>query len=241
MVEIGKHFIPFDEFIEILRNFGKRRYHTNHPFHKLMVEGKLTPGQIRAWVVNRFYYQKILPMKDAAIISNCPFPEVRRIWIKRIINHDQEGGGIEMWIKLAEAVGLKREQLTDDYVLPSVKFAVDRYLEVCRKKSWIFGIATTLTELFAPQAIEERLLSLKDRYTWIEPSAFEYFEWRLSEKGINEDLSGTVNILKKYANTPLFQKECLEALSFKLDLLWVLLDAVYFEYVLKNYGKTPYD
>jgi pyrroloquinoline-quinone synthase len=48
-------FLTFEDFIEALKAEGIKRYHTNHPFHELMVEGKLTPGQIRAWVVNRFY------------------------------------------------------------------------------------------------------------------------------------------------------------------------------------------
>ncbi len=236
MVELE---VPFEEFVNTLRELGKDKYHTNHPFHKLMIEGKLTPGQIRAWVINRFYYQRILPMKDAAIISNCPFIEVRRVWIKRIINHDSLG--IEMWIRLGEAMGLEREQITQGYVLPSVKFAVDTYLNLCKSRSWIFGVATTLTELFAPQAIEERIVALKDKYPWIRSEGFEYFEWRLSEKGIREDLSGTLDILRKYANTLEARRECIKALSFKLDLLWSLLDAVYYEYVLKNDGKTPYD
>ncbi|QWK20521.1 MAG: pyrroloquinoline-quinone synthase PqqC [Hydrogenobacter thermophilus] len=239
MIELGSSLLPFEEFINTLKDFGKDKYHIHHPFHKLMVEGKLTPGQIRAWVVNRFYYQRILPMKDAAIISNCPFPEVRRIWIKRILNHDNYG--IEMWIKLGEAVGLNREQIMEGNVLPAVRFAVDTYLNLCKHRSWIYGVATTLTELFAPQAIEERIVALKDKYPWIKPESFEYFEWRLSQKGISEDFSGTINILKSHVKSPKDQMECIEALSFKLDLLWSLLDAVYYEYILKNDGKTPYD
>lgn len=229
----------FQDFVALLKLEGYKRYHIHHPFHKLMVEGKLTPGQLRAWVVNRFYYQRILPMKDAAIISNCPFQEVRRIWIKRILNHDNYG--IEMWIKLGEAVGLTKSDLLDGNVLPGVRFAVDTYLNMCKQRSWIYGVATTLTELFAPRAIEERIVALKNNYPWIRPEGFTYFEWRLSQAGINEDLSGTINILKNYVKSPKEQLECVEALSFKLDLLWSLLDAVFYEYILKNDGKTPYD
>jgi pyrroloquinoline-quinone synthase len=230
-------FLRFEDFIEALKAEGIKRYHTNHPFHKLMVEGKLTPGQIRAWVVNRFYYQKILPMKDAAIISNCPFPEVRRIWIKRIINHDQEGGGIEKWLRLGESVGLAKSDLLEGSVLPGVKLACDAYLEFCKNSSWIEGVASSLTTLVAPKAHEDRLEYMRKYYTWIRPEGFEYFEWRLKE-GPKDSLMA-LEILKNYAITKEEREKCLEALIFKTTVLWSILDALYMEYVIG--GKRDYE
>ncbi|ADO45592.1 coenzyme PQQ biosynthesis protein C [Hydrogenobacter thermophilus TK-6] len=225
----------FQDFVEVLKLEGYKRYHIHHPFHRLMVEGKLTPGQIRAWVVNRFYYQRILPMKDAAIISNCPFPEVRRIWIKRILNHDNYG--IEMWIKLGEAVGLSRSDLLEGAVLPGVKLACDAYLDFCKNRSWLEGIASSLTTLVAPNAHMERLEHMRKHYEWIKPNGFEYFEWRLKEGP--EDSHMALNILKEYIKTEDEKERCIEALIFKTAVLWNMLDALYMEYVIN--GRRDYE
>src|SRR5215467_679358 len=148
-------------FTERLRAVGTGRYHHKHPFHVLMNEGKLQPDAIRGWVANRFYYQKNIPIKDAAIISNCPLREVRRIWLHRISDHDGlcEGeGGIEAWFRLAEATGLTREELLDErHVLPGVRFAVDAYVTFARTRPWPIAIASSLTELFAPDLMGTRL------------------------------------------------------------------------------------
>ena len=70
-----------------LRDFS-RAYYANHPFHTLMHEGQLTKRQLQGWVANRLAYQRAIPRKDAALISNCPDPDVRREWLQRIIDHD---------------------------------------------------------------------------------------------------------------------------------------------------------
>ena len=77
-----------ETFVENLRAIGARAYHDKHPFHVAMNEGQLSPEALRGWVANRFYYQRNIPIKDAAILSNCPVREVRRIWIHRILDHD---------------------------------------------------------------------------------------------------------------------------------------------------------
>ncbi|MCE1187235.1 MAG: pyrroloquinoline quinone biosynthesis protein C [Rhodocyclales bacterium] len=97
-----------DEFEAQLREKGAA-YHIYHPFNVMLNSGKASPEQIRGWVANRFYYQIIIPQKDAAIMSNCPDREMRRDWIQRIIDHDgrdDDAGGIEAWIRLGEAVRL---------------------------------------------------------------------------------------------------------------------------------------
>ena len=76
-----------DEFIARLRAQGAR-YHNLHPFHVRMDAGELTREELQRWVANRFYYQKCIPLKDAAIMANCPEVEVRRKWVQRIIDHD---------------------------------------------------------------------------------------------------------------------------------------------------------
>ena len=107
-----------EEFEARLRDM-ERFYHIHHPFHLAMNEGGLDAEAVRGWVANRFYYQIQIPRKDAAILSNCPDRDTRRLWVRRILDHDGaegdgdgDGGGIEAWLRLGEAVGLTREEIS---------------------------------------------------------------------------------------------------------------------------------
>ena len=204
------------------------RYHHLHPFHRRMNAGKLTPEEVRRWVVNRFYYQKSIPLKDAAILSNCPEVEVRREWIGRIIDHDGQtlgSGGIEAWLRLGEAVGLSRSQLlSEENVLPGVRYAVDAYVNFCRSRPWIESVASSLTELFGPDAIRDRLAALEQHYPWIDPAGFEYFRVRL--KQAPRDASYALNLVLEHCRTVEMQQQAVRALAFKCDLLWSQLEAI---------------
>lgn len=206
----------------------KSKYHHLHPFHQRMNTGMLTPDEIRRWVANRFYYQKSIPLKDAAILSNCPYREVRREWIQRIIDHDGReagAGGIEAWLNLGEAVGLPREELLDErYVLPGVRYAVDAYVNFCRTQPWVIAIASSLTELFGPDAIQVRLAALESHYTWINPAGFEYFRTRLQQAP--RDAGYAFNLVLHHCQTHEMQQQAVRALAFKCDLLWSQLDAI---------------
>jgi pyrroloquinoline-quinone synthase len=142
-----------EEFTAALRAQGTR-YHNLHPFHRRMDAGELAPEELQRWVANRFYYQKCIPLKDAAIMANCPEVEVRREWIQRIIDHDgtsDDPGGIESWLALGEALGVSRGELvSEQHVLPPVRYAVDAYVNFARQKPWIESVASSLTELFGP-------------------------------------------------------------------------------------------
>jgi pyrroloquinoline-quinone synthase len=215
------------EFEQQLRakEFG---YHTHHPFHLMMNEGKLAPDQIRGWVANRFYYQFNIPMKDGAVLSNCPDREVRRLWIQRILDQDGssgEAGGLEAWIRLGEACGISRAELTSlRMVLPAVRFAVDAYVNFARTHPWQEAACSSLTELFAPQAHNDRLATWPQHYKWIKPEGLEYFRSRLSQA--RRDVEYALNITLDYFTTREMQERALQILQFKLDILWALLDAV---------------
>ncbi len=222
-----------DTFLERLRAVGAYRYHHKHPFHLYMNRGLLTPEQVRGWVANRFYYQKNLPVKDAAIVSNCPVRTVRRVWLHRISDHDgvREGeGGIEAWLKLADATGLSREELWDErHVLPGVRFAVDAYINFARTRPWPLAIASSLTELFAPDLMQERLAAFERYYTWIAPEGLAYFRARITQASIDSDQG--LAITMTYCNTRQMQEEAVGALAFKCDVLWAMLDAMLLVYV----------
>lgn len=219
-------------FTERLREVGTRRYHHKHPFHVAMNEGKLPPESIRGWVANRFYYQRNIPVKDAAIISNCPIREVRRLWLHRITDHDgtRDGeGGIEAWLKLAEACDLTREETLDErHVLPGVRFSVDAYVNFARTRPWPVAISSSLTELFAPDLMAQRLAAFEKHYTWVKPWGFDYFKSRVTKA--RTDSEEGLRLTLTYCNTRALQEEAIRALSFKCDVLWTLLDSIAGEY-----------
>jgi pyrroloquinoline-quinone synthase len=215
-----------------LRAIGAERYHHRHPFHQLMHEGKLTRGQLQAWALNRYCYQSVIPIKDAIILSRSEDPVFRRAWRKRVIDHDGDGiqpGGIEKWILLAQATGLDREQVTSERgILPGVKFAVNAYLELVSKRSFLEAVASSLTELFSRDLIALRIDRLRLHYPWLS-GGLAYFDARLTQAP--EDAEFALAWAVEHARTRAEQELALGALRAKCDILWAQLDALYFAYV----------
>jgi pyrroloquinoline-quinone synthase len=220
-----------DEFEKRLRAKDKC-YHIYHPFHIAMNGGKCTKEQIRGWVINRFYYQIMIPIKDSAVLSNMADKDHRRLWIQRILDHDGfEGdeGGIEAWIALAEAVGLTRDDvLSLKHVTPGVKFAVDAYVNFARRAPWEEAVCSSLTELFAPTIHQKRLDSWPEHYPWIEENGYKYFRKRLSEA--RRDVEHGLRVTLEHFKTREEQEKALGILQFKLDVLWTMLDSIQVTY-----------
>jgi pyrroloquinoline-quinone synthase len=216
-----------DEFVARLRAQGSR-YHNLHPLHVRMDAGELTRDELQRWVANRFYYQRCIPLKDAAILSNCPDIAVRREWIKRIVDHDGTSpgsGGIESWLRLGEALGLPREELMSERrVLPAVRYAVDAYVSFARRKPWIEAVASSLTELFGPAAIRVRLAALEAHYPWIEPAGLDYFRSRLDQAP--RDAEHALGLVVERCLARDQQERAVAALRFKTEMLWAQLDAI---------------
>jgi pyrroloquinoline-quinone synthase len=215
------------EFTDALLGLRKR-YWAHHPFHLRLHEGGCEPAELRRWVANRWYYQKILPRKNAAIVAACPLPDVRREWVGRIVFHDGERdgeGGMQQWLRLAEAVGLSRAEVLDErHVLPGVRFAVDGYLDFCRTRPWIESVAAALTELFSPEHMADRVTAWREHYPWIEPAGFAYFDRRIP--AAREDSARTLELVLTHCVSRAEQETAIRALSFKCDVLWAVLDAV---------------
>lgn len=203
-------------------------YHDQHPFHVRMNAGSLSPHQLRGWVANRYYYQENIPRKDAAILANCPDVEVRRRWVRRIVDHDgtaDQEGGIEAWLRLGEAVGLSREEVSDGrHLVPGVRFAVDAYVTFARTKPWVEAVASSLTELFAPDLMAERLAAFERHYTWIDPAGLAYFRARLHQAP--RDSEHALEVVTEYCRSTRDQELAVAALSFKCDVLWSVMDAI---------------
>jgi pyrroloquinoline-quinone synthase len=219
------------EFEERLRAKGAG-YHINHPFNVMINSGKADVEQIRGWVANRFYYQVSIPIKDAAVMSNCPDRAVRRQWITRIIDHDGLGddpGGIEAWARLGEAVGVGHDELYSfKRLLPGVRFAVDAYVNFARTRPWQEAVCASLTELFAPTIHQQRLATWPEHYPWIATEGLQYFRNRIVQA--RRDVDQALDITLNYFTTREKQERALDILQFKLDVLWSMLDAMQVNY-----------
>ncbi len=221
-----------EEFEQRIRDM-ERFYHIHHPYHMMMHEGTLNKEQIRGWVANRFYYQVNIPSKDAAIMANCPDRDTRAQWVQRILDHDGapgEIGGIEAWLQLGEAVGLTRKEvLSEEHVLPGVRFAVDAYVNFARRVTWQEAASSSLTELFAPKIHQQRLDNWPEHYPWIDLNGLTYFQKRLSEA--RRDVEHGLRITLEHYKTREQQEKMIRILKFKLDILWTMADAMHMAYV----------
>jgi coenzyme PQQ biosynthesis protein C len=222
-----------DELEAALRRIGAERYHSNHRFHKLLHGGRLSKGQVQAWALNRYYYQARIPMKDASIVARMDDPALRRAWRERIVDHDGEQageGGIERWLKLTDGLDLPRAYVASAAgILPATRFAVDAYVHFVRERSLLEAIASSLTELFAPTIIADRVQGMLANYDFITSETLAYFDKRLTQAPRDADFA--FDYVKREARRPDQQRAVLDALIFKCNVLWAQLDALYAAYV----------
>ena len=222
-----------DELEGVLREIGAKRYHSLHPFHGLLHGGKCTKGQVQAWALNRYYYQAMIPIKDASLIARCDDSAVRREWRSRLYDHDgdSEGdGGIARWLKLTDGLGLDREYVTSlRGLLPGTRFAVDAYVHFVREKTLLEAVASALTELFSPAIIGERVEGMLKGYSFVTAETLAYFAKRPPQA--KKDAEFALDYVKLNARTPAEQRAVLAALEFKCDVLWSMLDALHHAYV----------
>lgn len=222
-----------DAFEAHLRGIGIERYHINHPFHRLMVDGKLTRGQMQAWALNRYCYQAAIPRKDAILLSRIEDRGLRIAWRERIVDHDgsaTEAGGLERWMKLATGLGLDAEDVRSQRLaLPATRFAVNFYLTLVEKRPLLDAVASSLTELFSPNVIAERVPAILQRYPYVTPDTLSYFTPRLTQAPRDAELA--LAYVRDNAVTAEQQQAAVDALLAKCDILWAMLDALHFGYV----------
>jgi pyrroloquinoline-quinone synthase len=225
-----------EELVARLRAEGVRRYHDQHPFHQAMHAGELTRAELQAWTLNRYYYQTRIPIKDAIILSKSEDPAFRRAWIRRIHDHDgapgsdcdsdQEGGGLALWLRLAEAVGLDRGEVAScRSVLPGVRFACDAYVTLCRESPLVVAVASSLTEMFAPDLMSKRIAAWEQHYPWVGAEALGYFRARVPRA--RRDGEEALAFVVAQASTRALQEACVAALVRKTEILWHLVDCVH--------------
>jgi len=222
-----------DELEAKLRDIGARRYHRLHPFHHLLHGGKCTKGQVQAWALNRYYYQAMIPVKDASLIARCLDTDVRREWRSRLVDHDGTAageGGIARWLKLTDGLGLDRDYVTSlRGLLPATRYAVEAYVHFVAEKTLLEAVASSLTELFSPAIIGERIDGMLKNYDFVTTETMAYFSARPPQA--RRDSEFALAYVKQNAKTPEQQALVLKALEFKCDVLWAMLDALHHAYV----------
>jgi pyrroloquinoline-quinone synthase len=221
-----------EALVAALRGFHTS-YYVEHPFHQLMHDGKLSQRQMQGWVANRLAYQRAIPRKDGAIISNCPVPAVRRKWIQRIIDHDgtrENEGGIEKWVQLGVAFGVPREEMEDErHVLPGVRFAAEAYVTFCKTQPWIESVAASLIEMAAAALMQRRIAAFPEHYAWVRSEGLDYFRNRVSQAP--RDSRQGLRLVQAHCTTVDAQRRAFEALAFHLELLWVMIDTIHHAYL----------
>lgn len=222
-----------NELETALRDLGAARYHNRHPFHKLLHGGHMSKRQVQAWALNRFCYQAAIPIKDATLIARTDDPDLRRLWRQRLIDHDgtQPGeGGVARWLSLTDGLGLDHDMVVSRRAaLPATRFAVQAYIEFVRDRPLLEAIASSLTELFSPGIIAERVSGMLSHYDFITPETLAYFNARLDQAPRDADFA--LDYVKRHARTPEQQCAVIAALGFKCDVLWAQLDALHHAYV----------
>lgn len=222
-----------DQLEAALRDIGARRYHRLHPFHHLLHGGRCSKGQVQAWALNRYYYQAMIPLKDASLIGRCEDRAMRREWRRRLVDHDgetEDDGGVARWLRLTDGLGLPREDVVSTrLILPATRFAVDAYVRFVRERTLLEAIASSLTELFSPAIIGERVAGMLKGYDFITPDTLAYFDKRPPQA--NRDSAFALDYVRRHATTPETQRAVLDALIFKCSVLWTMLDVLYHAYV----------
>jgi len=221
------------EFEARFKAVGAERYHNHHPFHRMLHDGKLNKGQVQAWALNRYIYQSRIPIKDAIIVSRLPTPELRALWRVRIEDHDGTDGtdgGIARWLKLTDGLGLDRKMvIAETAVLPATVFAADAYVHFVRDRTLLEAVASSLTELFAPKIIAERVEGMLAGYNFVSRETLAYFGARMTQAPRDADFA--LRYCIETAKTRDQQDACIAALTFKCNVLWAMLDALYHAYV----------
>lgn len=225
--------LPPDEFEAELRQVGVERYHSLHPFHRMLHDGRCSRAQVQAWALNRYYYQARIPAKDATLLARLPTPDLRREWRRRLVDHDGDApgtGGVARWLRLAEGVGLDRALVeSTDAILPGTRFAVDAYVAFVRHRSLLEAVASSLTEMFSPTIISERVSGMLAHYDFITSDTLAYFTPRLTQAP--RDVEFALRYVTEAAKTLADQRAAVAALRFKCDVLWSQLDALHYAYV----------
>ncbi len=223
------------QFVDELRERLAYSSQGRHPLMELLHQGRLSRKQLQAWVVNRFYFQKSVPIKDAIILSKCPEMDVRRMWITRLLKREglqRDVGDVDGWIALAAAAGVDKDKLLSAKFLPGVRFAVDSYVNFARNSEWVIGMAASLNELFAKEELMGRISAFRKHYKWVGEHGLRFFMSRLAQ--VDESNEMQLSIVLRYCQGRKAQEDALAAAAFASEVTWSMNDSVYMNYVIRD-------
>jgi pyrroloquinoline-quinone synthase len=137
---------------------------------------------------------------------------------------------VERWLVLAQGMGLDRVAVQSEALaLPASIFAADAYVQFVRERIVLEAVASSLTEMFSPQIISERVSGMLAHYDFVSPETLSYFKPRLTQAPRDVDFALSYCIHE--AKTREEQDLVVKALEFKCSILWSMLDALYHAYV----------
>ena len=128
------------------------------------------------------------------------------------------------------ALGVPREEMEDErHVLPSVRLICESYVVVLQVEA--VGAGLRLVAHRTLRAEDPRSsASSRSRCTipWIPPEALDYFKSRLVQAP--RDVKHGLSIVQQHCTTVETQRMAFEALAFKLEMLWAMIDTIYHAY-----------
>ena len=222
-----------NSFVHSLLKEGDKRFPSQHPFMKLFYEGKLTKQQMQGWAVNRYYFHRSIPSKEAAIVANCP-DHVRKFWAEKLMEEDGTDGKPshpDLWLRFCEDLGLQRNEVKKAEILPAVRMAVDGYLNLARYRPWKVGVGASLTEFSVPKRMEKMIAAFQAHYPYVTEEGMSFFKEHMIADMEHGQL--TIDLIKENCETPQDESEVKEGYFYKIDMHRVILDAVHLEYVIK--------
>ena len=74
----------------------------------------------------------------------------------------------------------------------------------------------------------QRIEAFPRHYPWIPPEALDYFKSRLVQAP--RDVRHGLGIVQRHCTTVETQRRAFEALAFKLDMLWAMIDTIHHAY-----------
>jgi pyrroloquinoline-quinone synthase len=233
------HKLEPDEFTKTFFEVNKNDHQRPpHPWETLFREGQCTREQLQGWAKERYYFTKQVPIKEYSILYNCPYPEVRRMWLPKAI--EEEGEDLigksgkphpEYWLDVCEGLGLNREFVKNSEPLFGVKFAVDSFANAAFKNSWLLGVAVSEGDDTA-RAMARDLAVFRKHYKWVADECLEFYRLHA---GVDVE-HGVIRkeILEKYATTKELQEDCINAQLMKNNMRRTMADTIYMAYVVQG-------
>ena len=106
---------------------------------------------------------------------------------------------------------------SERFALPATRFAVGAYVRLLRRRTKLEAVASSLTELFSPLIIGERVPAMLARYAYVTRTRSAYFDLAPSRRRVIPNSRSPMCWTTPHAAA---QQAAIDALVFKCDILW---------------------